>query len=136
MATLADIRAGLAARAATIAGLSQRSHAVWPDTIVAPAVVIDTGDIVYHEDGGHTHYELALVLFAAPIQVGYPRGQVATDLYRDAAGASSLKAAVEAEATLGGKVSDTIVRSAGRTISLEYQGVEYWGCRFAVGVWA
>ncbi len=142
MATIAQIRDGLQARMATIAGL--HAYDVWPDNVEPPAAIVVPKKGDYHQamgNPGHTHQEYEIILLAAPVQRGYIRGQDKIDPYLDDAGSSSIKAAIEADKTLGGIVTTTKVvgwRDYG-SLSINNEtiagGLEYWGAKLDVEVY-
>lgn len=110
MATLKDIRAGLAANLEAIQGLQVSAYALSNPT--APCVEIVPADIEY--DGafgrGHDSWTVTVRVFVGMASdVG---AQKRLDLHLASSGADSVKAAVESDATLGGAVDDCRVTTA------------------------
>ncbi len=135
MADLSGIRDGLRARLATIAGL--RAHATWPDQITCPAAIVRPSGMDYHESlSGKCALTFDVLLLAAPIQPGLDRAQKALDGYLDDSGPTSVKAAIEADGTLGGVADDLVVTGWRDYGSLEVNGTDYLGVRIEVQVWA
>lgn len=134
MATLKQIRAGLAARLATISGLS--AYATAPGQINVPAGVVAPGRPLVEFDeafgsGGPDDYRLVvmvLVQFA-----DNPMAQEQLDAYLPR-GSGCVKTAVEADGTLGGLVSYTWVARLAEYGPIDWAGVTYLGAVFDVEV--
>lgn len=104
MATIAQLRDGLAGRLATITGL--RASAVVPEQINPPVAVVSLDRIEYDSTlarGADRFIFTVTVLVSRPAERS---GQAAIDAYAASSGATSVKEAIEAEATLGGVAMD------------------------------
>ena len=134
MATLTQIRAGLAARLATISGLN--THYVWPSTVTPPAAIIlpRSGQYNLTIGGNDTLWSFDITIV---VKLGqFEAGQDALDAYLDSSGASSVAAAIRADPTLGGVADDVM-----RVEFVEYadrpmKGVNYMTAIIGVDVWA
>ena len=135
MASHAAIREGLKARLATIAGL--RAYAAWPDTVVAPAALVKPARWTYHEAMGNGQHvaRYEVLLLGAALQQGLAKAQDVTDAYLDDAGATSIKAAIEADQTLGGAATTLVVLGWRDYDSVVLNSAEYLGVIFDVEVW-
>lgn len=132
MPTVTQIRSGLAARLATIAGL--KASSVWPDSLNLPAAIVRPQTGLYHQamgDPGYQQLTYEIVLLVAPLQNGLAVGQSTIDPYLDASGTKSIKAAIEGDVTLGGLVSTLIVtgwRDYGTLMAAsKVADIEYFG---------
>ena len=105
MATVSELRTGLANNLATIQGL--RTSPTIPDQINPPLAVIIpntiTFDTAFARSGGD-EYEFIVTLIVG--RVDERTAQNRLDAYCSGSGASSVKAAVESDKTLGGKAFD------------------------------
>lgn len=105
MATVTELRTGLANNLATIQGL--RTSPTIPDQINPPLAVIIpntiTFDTAFARSGGD-EYEFIVTLIVG--RVDERTAQNRLDAYCSGSGASSVKAAVESDKTLGGKAFD------------------------------
>ena len=107
MAALSDIRSGLASRIATITGL--RTAATVPDQVNPPIAVVIPERLTYDDA-----YQRGLVTYSFIIQVIVGKvsersSQNKIDGFVNPTGATSIKAAIEGDKTLGGVVFDTRV---------------------------
>jgi len=109
MATLGEIRTGLAARLATIAGL--RASATLPDQINPPVAVVRPVVVNYdlNANNGLTQYTMVVTVVVS--RADGRSAQNALDAYIAPTGSTSVKAAIEADRTLGGKVQTCRVTS-------------------------
>jgi hypothetical protein len=132
MATIAQIRDGIATRLATISGL--RVYARWPNQPNPPAALVR-----YVTEGSkqamarHPHmFEITLAV--EPIS-DLARGQSRTDLYLDASGSQSIRSAINGDKTLGG-IADTLSVGDWRDYDgVEVNGQDYMGAIVDVEVW-
>ena len=108
MATLSQIRTGLATNLRTISGL--RVYEEIPDNPQPPSAVIVLNSIEYNQDfGGSAKYN-----FAVQVIVGREaerHAQRALDVYVAPTGSSSVKVGVESNRTMSGVVLDTYLES-------------------------
>jgi hypothetical protein len=123
MATVAQKREGIRARLATIAGL--RAHALMPNVLNVPAAVVSRRSTLFDstmDDDSHDD-TFAVTLFVE--YTGERPAQEKLDSYLGASGATSVKAAIDGDPTLGGVVDFAQVVSVGRDRITEWQGIKY-----------
>jgi hypothetical protein len=105
MATVSELRTGLATNLAKVSGL--RTSATIPDQINPPiAVVVPQSiayDLAFARQGGD-EYEFIITVIVG--RVDERTAQNRLDAYCSGSGASSIKAAVESDKSLGGKAFD------------------------------
>ncbi len=134
-ATLQTILGGLAARLRTIAGL--RAFDYMPEVIAPPTAIVQLPEGINYDltfGRGADTYDLRVLLLVAK---GTDRAASANLAgYLNAAGPTSVKAAVEADDTLGGLVDVANVKRARGVGSYTVAGVEYLGATFDVEVTA
>lgn len=128
MANIADIRAGLQARLATITGL--HSYVEWPDQVTPPAALIKAVAAQHEQAFGAgdaiTEMQIEVHMLLA-LKGGLVNAQRAIELYLSNTGASSIRVAVVADRTLGGNVSYAFVRGWRAYDTVEVNGQEYLG---------
>lgn len=133
--TITTLRTGLAARVATISGLL--AYDTIPATAQAPCVLVQLMGADYDlamADGGMVA-RFDLVLLACQVGTAYDVAQAAVDQYLDATGALSIKAAVEADVTLGGAAYTSRVTGWADYGTIVVGGTEYMGARLSVEAW-
>jgi len=132
--TLSDLRNGLADRLKTIPGL--RVSALVPEQINPPMAVITRSSVNYHRDmrGGTTEWTMQVQLLAG--RMADQQAQRTIDAWLDWDGTSSVRAAIEADRTLGGAAQTCIVTDAESLTSIQVGDSEYLGVIFNVTVWA
>lgn len=134
MASITDLRAGLATRLATIPGL--RTTTEQPDTISPPVAIVNLSDVLYDTTfaRGLDTYNFVITVIVG--RVGERSAQRLLDSFVSPVGASSVKLAVELDKTLGGKC-DTLrvsnMRNYGQTVIGE---ITYLAAEFSVVVYA
>ena len=123
------LRSGLSTRLQTIAGL--RCYDVLPDQIELPAAtVLLKPPVIYDASMGGT----AIWLFHITLLVSRwdaTRAQHQIDPYIDTTGATSIKAAVEGDRTLGGACDDVRVTRVTNYGPATFAGVAYLAVEFA-----
>ncbi len=135
MATFSGIRRGIETRLKTVSGLL--TSPTIPDSIDAtPFAFVGPAKgrfVDYSEtmDGG-LKYHLVARLYVSRWDA--PLAQDALDAYVDPTGASSIKAAIEADPTLGLSSVYASVMEAVNYGPYEIGGVTYLGCEFPVEV--
>jgi hypothetical protein len=138
VAEIEAIAEALESAIATIPTL--RAHKEQPDSV---QVTVGKGAAYpipregsYHEafdDGEMTTWDV--IVLAAPSSVGYARGQAAINPYVSREGTSSVKAAIEADGTLGGVVDClSVTRWYDRGL-IEVNDVAYWGVKLETQIW-
>jgi hypothetical protein len=107
MATLSEIRDGIATNLATIAGL--RTSGVIPGQVNPPYAVISPEGIDYHRAfaNGFNTYNFTITVVVG--QADSRSSQKTLDAYCTPSGASSIKSAIESDKTLSGKAFDVMV---------------------------
>lgn len=106
--SLADLREGVADRLRTIPGI--QAHAKILANPYLPIAFVVPGDTDYHQamGNGHSDYNIAVEIHAATFtDIG---GQDILDALLSESGDMSVKAALEADPTLGGLAHDLIVQ--------------------------
>lgn len=134
MTSVTAIKDGLAARLATISGL--RVHATPPGAINPPAAVIRRAQTRYDSTMARGSDDHAFVVTVFVSLASDAAAQDQLDAYLATSGASSIKAAIEGEDTLGGIVHFARVVSAEEDRTLEYGGVVYVAVDWIVEVTA
>ena len=132
MTSLTTLRSGLATRLATISGL--RSSATIPDNPQPPVAVVIPARITYDQafGRGSDEYEFTITLIVG--RVVDRTSQTNLDAYCASSGSSSVKAAIEADPTLGGAALDCRVTAMTNQGSLAIGDVTYHTAEFSVTV--
>lgn len=133
MASISAIRDGIQVRLATIAGL--RAFDLVKDQIPVPCAMVSFPERIEYD----TTYGAGRVTLTIPVRVYASRaseraGQDRLDGYLASSGASSVKAAIESDRTLGGaceSVQVPIMREYG---TYTFNAVEYLGFEVEVEV--
>lgn len=134
MASISGIRDGLAVRLATITGLRTTSYE--PDKIAVPAAVVGDVEVTFDRAMGRGLDEIKVTVRLYASRAADRSGQKALDAYLTGSGPSSVKAAIEADRTLGGACSDLRVTGVDGYGVYEVAGTAYYGAEFAVTVYA
>lgn len=132
--TVTQIKEGLQTRLATISGL--RAYVQQPDNANAPFGWPMLESITYN---GAMGGGLIIHTFTVSVVVGRASertAQNALDGYLSYAGATSVRAAIEGDRTLGGVVQDLIVESASNISTLDANDTTYLMVDFRVVVYA
>lgn len=132
--TVTQIKEGLQTRLATISGL--RAYAQQPDNVNAPFAWPMLESITYN---GAMGGGLIIHTFTVSVVVGRAAersAQNALDGYLSYAGVSSVRAAIEADRTLGGVVQNLIVETASNISTLDANDATYLMVDFRVVVYA
>lgn len=135
MASISDLRTGIATNLATISGL--RTSATIPDSINPPIAVVMPNTITYDtafaRSGGDEYEFLVMVIVG---RVDERTAQNRLDGYCSGTGASSVKAAIESDKTLGGKAFSLRVTSLRNYNQVTVGDVTYLSGEFVVQVFA
>ena len=132
MATFNELRQGIATRLATISGL--RVSATIPDQPNPPQAIVFPGRVLYdlsYSRGGD-EYEFSVLIILG--RVSERTAQASLDAYCNPSGPSSVKTAIEAEATLGGKAFDCRVTEMRGQSSLAIGDVTYLTAEFTITI--
>lgn len=131
--TLAQIRSGLATRLETIPNVQASAYRLArPST---PSVqVVGPEEVIYHEAMQNGHDSWAMLVMALMGTVTDRGAQIELDKMIAATGTSSVKAAIEADSTLGGVVHDLIVESCSGYQIYTIEGMELLGAEWRVRI--
>ena len=132
MATMTNLRAGLAARLATITGL--RTSATLPDQPTPPQAVVYPDRVSYDNALGRGSDEYTFIIIVIVGRVAERAAQTSLDAYCNPSGATSIKAAIEGDSTLGGNALDCRVTEMRGQGSLTIGDVTYLTAEFVVTV--
>lgn len=136
MSKIGDIRTGLVNALSSIAGLN--TYSAEPGQVTPPAAVIVTPTIEYHRsfnaEGALRQYDFKIYVMVA--QGLFDEAAYTLDTYADPTSPTSVRAAVEADPTLGG-VCDSLIVTMFRPLNAEeVASLQYWGGTFDVTVYA
>lgn len=134
MASITDLRLGLATALANVSGL--RTTTETPDTISPPVAIINVGNVNYDRAGTRGLDEYNFVLTVIVGRVGERSAQRLLDSYVTPAGSSSVKLAIELDRTLGGKCDSLRVTDMRNYGSLVIGEITYLAAEFNVVVYA
>lgn len=132
MATLAEIHAGLVTRLDTIDGLRVRDHV--PDQIEPPMAVVTFVSSTFHGafQDGLRPYEFVIVVLVG--QANSRSAQASLLEYANTTGTKSIKAAIEADRTLGLTNTDAIVTEVDTFQTEQVGGYQYVGLTFTLAI--
>lgn len=135
MGKIADIREGLAAAMASIAGLNTEPYV--RDLAATPVAMVGGPDPIEYDKTfgrGHDDYVFPIMVFASRVD---DRGaQADLDAYLDPYGDKSIKQAIESNEDLLAVVEDVQVRSTQEYEPHEIGGATYLGAVLLVGIMA
>lgn len=134
MASITDLRAGLATRLGTISGL--RTTTETPDTISPPVAIVNVANVNYDRSFQRGLDEYNFVVTVIVGRVGERSAQRLLDSYVSSTGASSVKLAIELDKTLGGKCDSLRVSDMRNYGSLVIGEITYLAAEFNVVVYA
>ncbi len=134
MASITDLRAGLATRLGTISGL--RTTTETPDTISPPVAIVNVQNVNFDRSFQRGLDEYNFVITVIVGRVGERSAQRLLDSYVSSTGASSVKLAVESDKTLGGKCDSLRVTDMRNYGSLVIGEITYLAAEFNVVVYA
>ena len=134
--SVSTIAAALQTSLNSISGL--QTFAYLPDSFSPPVAMVSIETIEYHgafASGNVTHTFSVLVIVS---RASDRAGIQSLEDYMSQAGANSIRAAIEADPTLGGVVSTTYVERSGppASVTLDQTAVVYQSCPFTVIVHA
>jgi hypothetical protein len=134
MASITDLRAGLATRLATISGL--RTTTETPDTISPPIAIVNVQNVNYDRTFMRGLDEYTFVITVIVGRVGERSAQRLLDSYVSPVAPSSVKLAIELDRTLGGKCDTLRVTDMRNYGSLVIGEITYLAAEFNVVVFA
>lgn len=132
--SISGLRTGLGANLAGISGLRVSTYV--PDDISPPVAVISAPTIAYDtafRDGLHT-YDFAVTVIVG--RTSERSAQARLDAYADPSGASSVKAALESDPTLGGAAQTLRVTRTNGNQVVSVGEATYAAVEFTVVVYA
>ena len=134
MASISELRDGIAANLATISGL--RTSAIIPDNPNPPIAIVQLNRVQYHQDfkRGMTEYNFSVQVVVG--RVDERTAQSNLDAYCSSTGSSSIILAVESDRSLGGKAFDAIVTEVSNYGSVTISDINYLAAEFNVRVLA
>ena len=132
MATMTNLRSGLANRLATISGL--RTSATLPDQPTPPQAVVYPDRVTYDTAFGRGSDEYTFIVLVIVGRIAERSAQTSLDSYCNPSGATSIKAAIEGDPTLGGNALDCRVTEMRGQGSLAIGDVSYLTAEFVVSV--
>jgi hypothetical protein len=134
MASITDLRAGLATRIGTISGL--RTTTETPDTVSPPIAIINVANVNYDRafQRGLDEYNFVVTVIVG--RVGERSAQRLLDSYVSPVAPSSVKLAIELDRTLGGKCDSLRVTDMRNYGSLVIGEITYLAAEFNVVVYA
>lgn len=130
MASLSELRTGIATNLATISGL--RTAATIPDSPNPPVAIISPDGITYDDTFARGMQEYRFTISVLVGLVAERSSQNKIDGYCSSTGSSSIKLAVESDKTLGGKAFDTRVTEMRTYSSVTVGDVKYLAAEFIV----
>lgn len=131
--TLAQIREGLATRLETIPEAQVSAYRLARPS--APSIqVLGPDEVNYHEAMQNGHDSWVLTVMAVAGTTTDKGAQIVLDKFIGATGTSSVKAAIEGDATLAGVVNDLIVESCTGYRLYAIEGKEMLGAEWRVRI--
>jgi hypothetical protein len=127
-----QVRDGLKTRLQTISGL--RAYDLIPDTVTPPAAVVGQLDFTFDIDNARGLDQAQVDVLVIVQRFSERSGQDLLDTYLSGSGATSIKAAIEGDRTLGGTVNTLRVTGA-EAGTYESQGVEFLSYRYRITIW-
>jgi hypothetical protein len=134
MASITDIRTGLATALAAVPG--RRTTTETPDTISPPVAIINVANVNYDKAGSRGLDEYNFVITCVVGRVGERTAQRLLDSYVTPAGTSSVKLAIELDRTLGGRCDSLRVTDMRNYGSIVIGEVTYLAAEFNVVIYA
>jgi hypothetical protein len=134
MATIAELRSGIATNLATISGL--RTASTIPENVNPPFAIIGFDSTEFDVTMGRG---LDMFAFTVTVVVSRADGRNAQnllDVYCAPTGTSSIKRAIELDKSLGGKANDLRVTGLSNYGNLTIGELNYLAAEFAVTVYA
>jgi hypothetical protein len=133
MASLSSIRSGIATNLSNISSLTVYGYV--PDSIEPPTAVIGVVDSIDYDSTmarGADTYNIPVFLYVS--RVDAQDAQETLDGYLTSSGASSVKAQVESDITLGGQAQSVRVVEADNYGVYTINNIDYLGVEFMIEV--
>jgi hypothetical protein len=134
VASITDLRSGLATNLGTISGL--RTTTETPDTITPPIAIVNVANVNFDKTFARGLDEYNFVITCVVGRVGERTAQRLLDSYVSSTGASSVKLAIESDKTLGGKCDTLRVTDMRNYGSIVIGEITYLAAEFNVVVYA
>lgn len=134
MATIAELRSGIATNLATISGL--RTATVIPDLVNPPFALIGFDNIDFDTTFGRGLDTYSFTVTVIVSRADGRNAQNLLDVYCAPTGTSSIKTAIELDRSLGGKANDLRVTGLSNYGDLTIGEQNYLAAEFAVQVYA
>ena len=129
-AKVSEAAEGLRERLATITGL--RTFEYLSDTFQPPAAMVNIDNVDYHQAfaGGDPVYTFTVTLFVARAEERTAQRKL--DEYLSYGGDKSVRAAIENDTSLGGRVETCVVVSGGNIAAVQVNEATYLSIEFSV----
>jgi hypothetical protein len=132
--SLSEIREGIAEALGAIDGIQASAYMLPNPT--PPTIQVFPEEVDYDEAGARGLDMWTLTVQAFVGTAGELEAQKLLDAYLSPAGATSVKAAIETDPTLGGVIDDLRVTKASGYRIYRISNFEYLGCEWTVEVYA
>jgi hypothetical protein len=133
MASISELRQGLATNLQTISGL--RVVDTLPDLVNPPMAMIGLTKVAYNQQNQRSMAEYTFQVTVVVGRVSERTAQAALDVLV-APGSGSVKYAIESDRSLGGKAYETFVPELSAYGAVSINGIDYLSAEFSVQVYA
>lgn len=133
MASISELRAGLATNLSTLKGL--RVVDTLPDVVNPPMAMIGLNKVVYNRQNNRAMSEYTFQVTVVVGRVSERTAQRALDVLV-APGEGSIKYAIESDRSLGGKAFDVFVPELSAIGAVNINAIDYYSAEFSVQVFA
>jgi hypothetical protein len=133
MASISELRQGLATNLQTISGL--RVVDTLPDLVNPPMAMIGLTKVNYNQQNQRSMAEYTFQVTVVLGRVSERTAQAALDVLV-APGSGSVKYAIESDRTLGGKAYEVFVPELSAYGAVSINGIDYLSAEFSVQVYA
>ena len=133
MATISELRQGLATNLQTISGL--RVVDTLPDLVNPPMAMIGLTKVAYNQQNQRSMAEYTFQVTVVVGRVSERTAQALLDVLV-APGSGSVKYAIESDRSLGGKAFDTFIPELSAYGAVSINGIDYLSAEFSVRVFA
>lgn len=133
MGDVAAVRAGLRDRLATITSLNVNRSPL--DAINPPTAIVGEIKVVFDKTFGRGTDELEAKVRVYASRADVDAGIDLLDGFLDGSGPTSVKAAIEADRTLGGSADTLRVEEADAYGAYDVGGTTYLGVEFTIRIW-
>jgi hypothetical protein len=133
MASISELRQGLATNLQTISGL--RVVDTLPDLVNPPMAMIGLTKVAYNQQNQRSMAEYTFQITVVVGRVSERTAQAALDVLV-APGSGSVKYAIESDRSLGGKAYETFVPELSAYGAVSINGIDYLSAEFSVQVYA